>query len=113
MPTPFSAELENSRLGVIYFLGNLQVDLSPEKSVTDLKNAALGFAQGKLGAKGTAVANKAGGVVEAIEKKIDDIGSRSARGSSIASTSPRTTRGSRRSTSGTTCRRSSTAFRTN
>lgn len=73
MPTPFSAELENSRLGVIYFLGNLQVDLSPEKSVTDLKNAALGFAQGKLGAKGTAVANKAGGVVEAIEKKIDDI----------------------------------------
>lgn len=33
-----AAELENARLGVIFFLGNLRVDLSPESSLTDLKN---------------------------------------------------------------------------
>ena len=49
MSTPNrSAEFDNSRLGVIYFLGNLQVDLSPEKSVSDLKDAALGFVKSKV-----------------------------------------------------------------
>ena len=42
-------DLENSRLGVIYFLGNLRVDFSPEDSATALKNKALTILQGKVG----------------------------------------------------------------
>lgn len=69
-----AAELENSRLGVIYFLGNLQVDFSPEDSATKLKNKALALLQSKVGdGKIMAAATKVGGVVEAIDKKVDDI----------------------------------------
>lgn len=75
MPTPRAMELENSRLGVIYFLANLRVDLSPEQSVTDLKNAGLEFLKGKVGdGKVMGAAKKVGGAVESIDKAVDDIG---------------------------------------
>jgi hypothetical protein len=68
------AELVNSRLGVIYFLGNLQVDFSPEKSVTDMKNTALGFVQGKVGdGRILQAATKVGNVVGAADSMVNDI----------------------------------------
>ncbi len=76
-PPPLSSrpeELENSRLGVIYFLGNLQVDFAPESSATDLKNKALAFLQDKVGdGKLMTAATKVGGVVEAVDGKVDQI----------------------------------------
>jgi hypothetical protein len=67
-------ELENSRLGVIYFLGNLRVDFSPEESATALKNKALAFVQGKVGdGKVITAAKKVGGAVESIDKMVDQI----------------------------------------
>jgi hypothetical protein len=67
------AELVNSRLGVIYFLGNLQVDFSPEKSVTDMKNTALGFVQGKVGdGRILQAATKVGNVVGAADSMVND-----------------------------------------
>ena len=78
LPGSRSEELENSRLGVIYFLGNLRVDFSPEQSATDLKNKGLELAQSKvggtkLGDKALTVGKKVGGVVEAIDKTVDEI----------------------------------------
>lgn len=68
------AELVNSRLGVIYFLGNLQVDFSPEKSVTDMKNTALGFVKGKVGdGRILQAATKVGNVVGAADSMVNDI----------------------------------------
>jgi hypothetical protein len=67
-------ELENSRLGVIYFLGNLRVDFSPEDSATDLKNKALTFLHGKVGdGKVMTAAKKVGGVVESIDSTVDQV----------------------------------------
>lgn len=61
-----SAELENSRMGVIYFLGNLQVDFSAE---TSLKDNALKLLGSKAGAA-AAVANIVGGALDPIADKI-------------------------------------------
>lgn len=75
-PTPLTrpAELENSRLGVIYFLGNLRVDFSPEGSATELKNKTLTLLQGKVGdGKIMAAATKVGAAVEAIDRQVDQI----------------------------------------
>lgn len=77
-PTPRSLDLENSRLGVIYFLGNLRVDFSPEQSATELKNKGVEFLQKKVGSsnvggKVVTAAKKVGGVVERIDKTVDDI----------------------------------------
>ena len=77
-PNARSLELENSRLGVIFFLGNLRVDFSPEKSATELKNKGLEFLQGKvgnskLGGKALTAAKKVGGVVESIDRTVDEI----------------------------------------
>jgi hypothetical protein len=59
---------------VIYFLGNLRVDFSPEESATALKNKALAFLQGKVGdGKIMTAAKKVGGVVESIDKQVDQI----------------------------------------
>jgi hypothetical protein len=67
-------ELENSRLGVIYFLGNLRVDFSPENSATALKNKALALLQDKVGdGKAMTAAKKVGGAVESIDKSVDQI----------------------------------------
>ena len=52
-------ELENSRLGVIYFLANLRVDFSAEGSGKDLQKQAVSLIAGKLGTSGAvAVAKK-------------------------------------------------------
>jgi hypothetical protein len=73
-PSSLSAELENSRLGVIYFLGNLQVDFSPEASATELKNKALGLLKSKVGdGRVLKAATKVGGVVESIDEKVNEI----------------------------------------
>ena len=74
VPSTRSTELENSRLGVIYFLGNLRVDFSPETSATQLKNKALTLLQGKVGdGKIMTAAAAVGGAVDAIDKKVDQI----------------------------------------
>jgi len=68
------AELVNSRLGVIYFLGNLQVDFSPEKSVTDMKNTALGFVKDKVGdGRILKAATKVGDVVGAADAMVNQV----------------------------------------
>jgi hypothetical protein len=76
-PAPLSsrtAELENSRLGVIYFLGNLQVTFSPEASATEMKNKALALLQSKVGdGRIMTAANKVGAAVEAVDRKVDAI----------------------------------------
>ncbi len=71
-------ELENSRLGVIFFLGNLRIDFSPEQSATDLKNKGIAFLEGKvggskLGGKAVTAAKKVGGVVEKIDETANQI----------------------------------------
>jgi hypothetical protein len=73
-PSSRTPELENSRLGVIYFLGNLQVDFSPEASATELKNKALELLKSKVGdGRVLKAATKVGGAVESIDKKVDEI----------------------------------------
>ncbi|MDE2051752.1 MAG: hypothetical protein KGJ72_12120 [Gammaproteobacteria bacterium] len=73
-PSSRAAELENSRLGVLYFLGNLRVDFSPEASATELKNKALTMLQGKVGdGRIMTAAAKVGGAVEAIDKQVNEI----------------------------------------
>src|SRR6185437_5858209 len=73
-PSTRPMELENSRLGVIYFLGNLRVDFSPEDSATALKDKALTFLQDKVGdGKIMTAAKKVGSAVEAVDKKVDQI----------------------------------------
>jgi hypothetical protein len=73
-PSSQAAELENSRLGVIYFLGNLQVDFSPEASAKEMKDKALALLKGKVGdGKVMAAAGKVGAVVDGIDKKVDEI----------------------------------------
>ena len=74
VPSSRGGELEHSRLGVIYFLGKLQVDFSPEASATELKNKALAALQGKVGSgKIMKAATKVGGVVEKIDKEVNEI----------------------------------------
>jgi hypothetical protein len=68
-----AAELDNARLGVIFFLGNLRVDLSPESSLTDLKNQATKFIQSKIGDRGRAELELVGRGVEAIDTTVDKI----------------------------------------
>jgi hypothetical protein len=69
-------------LGVIYFLGNLRVDFSPEDSAAELKKKALELLEAKAddGKKmaaakkvGSAVVNKVGSVAEPIEAKVNQI----------------------------------------
>ncbi|MGH8296194.1 MAG: hypothetical protein ACRETZ_11975 [Steroidobacteraceae bacterium] len=74
VPSSRGGELEHSRLGVIYFLGNLRVDFSPEDSATELKNKALAALQGKVGSgKIMQAATEVGGVVEGIDKQVNEI----------------------------------------
>lgn len=74
LPSTRAAELESSRLGVIYFLGNLQVDFSPEASATDLKNKALAVLKAKAGdGRIAAAATRVGGVVEAIDTRVNEV----------------------------------------
>ena len=74
VPASRGGELEHSRLGVIYFLGKLQVDFSPEASVTELKNQALAALQGKVGSgRIMKAATKVGNVVEKADKEVNEI----------------------------------------
>lgn len=74
VPASRGGELEHSRLGVIYFLGKLQVDFSPEASATEMKNKALAALQGKVGSgKVMKAATKVGGLVEGIDKQVNEI----------------------------------------
>ncbi len=74
VPSSRGGELEHSRLGVIYFLGNLRLDFSPESSTTELKNKALAALQGKVGSgKVMKAATKVGGVVEGIDQEVNKI----------------------------------------
>jgi len=76
MPAPASrsAELENSRLGVIFFLGNLRVDFSPEQSASELVDKGLETLKGKVGSgKVMSAANKVGGAVKGLETKVNEI----------------------------------------
>lgn len=78
LPGSRPEDLENSRLGVIYFLANLRVDFSPEQSATDLKNKGLALLESKvgnsnLGGKAVSAAKKVGGVVESIDRTVDQI----------------------------------------
>ena len=74
VPASRGGELEHSRLGVIYFLGKLQVDFSPETSATEMKNKALAALQGKVGSgKVMKAATKVGGLVEGIDKQVNEI----------------------------------------
>lgn len=74
VPSSRAGELEHSRLGVLYFLGKLQVDFSPEDSATEMKNKALAALQGKVGSgKIMKAATKVGGVVEKIDKEVNQI----------------------------------------
>ncbi|MGH7468223.1 MAG: hypothetical protein ACRENP_09580 [Longimicrobiales bacterium] len=68
-----TAELDNARLGVIFFLGNLRVDLSPESSLTDLKNQGMKFLKSKIGDKASAELELVGRGVEAIDSTVDKI----------------------------------------
>src|SRR5690349_10865204 len=75
-PSPLASradELENSRLGVIYFLGNLQVSFTSENSKDDLKDKALGFLQDKVGGGKLVEAVTATGAVKAINSEVDKI----------------------------------------
>ena len=78
LPGSRPLDLENSSTRVIYFLGNLRVDFSPEQSATDLKNKGLALLQSKvgdskLGGKWLTAAKKVGGVVESIDRTVDEI----------------------------------------
>jgi hypothetical protein len=76
MPAPASraAELENSRLGVIFFLGNLRVDFSPEQSASELVDKGLETIKGKLGSgRIMSAASKVGGAVKGLEAKVNEI----------------------------------------
>lgn len=74
VPASRGGELEHSRLGVIYFLGKLQLDFSPEASATEMKNKALAALQGKVGSgKVMKAATKVGGLVEGIDKQVNEI----------------------------------------
>jgi len=74
VPKSRAGELEHSRLGVLYFLGKLQVDFSPEDSATEMKNKALAALQGKVGSgKVMKAATKVGGLVEGIDKQVNEI----------------------------------------
>jgi hypothetical protein len=74
VPASRGGELEHSRLGVIYFLGKLQVDFSPEDSATEMKDKALAALQGKVGSgKIMKAATKVGGLVEGIDKQVNEI----------------------------------------
>ena len=74
VPASRGGELEHSRLGVIYFLGKLQVDFSPEASATEMKDKALAALQGKVGSgKIMKAATKVGGLVEGIDKQVNEI----------------------------------------
>jgi len=69
-------DMENSRLGVIFFLSHLTVDFSPEKSATQLKNDGVKLLEGKLGTSGVkgkivSGAKAVGGVVETIDQTVD------------------------------------------
>lgn len=66
-------ELENSRLGVIYFLANLRVDFSAEDSGKDLQKQAVSLISGKLGTGAAVVAANKLGAVDAIDKAINQI----------------------------------------
>jgi len=69
-----SIELENSRLGVIFFLGNLRVDFSPEESANDLTTKALDLLKGKVGdGKIVGAATTVAGGVESITNTVDQI----------------------------------------
>jgi len=68
-----AVELDNARLGVIFFLGNLRVDLSPESSLTDLKNQATKFLKTKIGDKVGPELALVGKGVEAIDSTVDKI----------------------------------------
>jgi hypothetical protein len=74
VPASRAGELEHSRLGVIYFLGKLQVDFSPEASATEMKDKALAALQGKVGSgRVMKAATKVGGLVEGIDKQVNEI----------------------------------------
>ncbi|HEV2441892.1 MAG TPA: hypothetical protein VGT07_05180 [Steroidobacteraceae bacterium] len=75
VPSSRAGELEHSRLGVIYFLGKLQVDFSPEASATEMKNKALAALQGTKvgGGKVMKAAKKVGGLVEGIDQEVNSI----------------------------------------
>jgi len=66
-------ELENSRLGVIYFLANLRVDFSAEDSGKDLQKQAASLISGKLGTSGAVIVAKKLGAVDAVDKAINQI----------------------------------------
>jgi hypothetical protein len=66
------AELENARLGVIFFLGSLDVSLAPESSISDLKNQAARFIKSKTG-KLDKVLDKVGKGVDTIDGAVNDI----------------------------------------
>jgi hypothetical protein len=68
-----NADLDNARLGVIYFLSSLRVDLSPEQSITDLKNQGVKFLKGKVGPKAGAAIERVGNAVEAVDRTVDQI----------------------------------------
>jgi hypothetical protein len=70
-------DLDNARLGVLYFVGNLRCDLSPEESVSDLKKAATGFLKGKVS---DSRLNRVGAVMggvdsirNAVKQEVDEI----------------------------------------
>jgi len=82
MPSPLfetrPAELEHARLGVIFFLGNLEVSFSPEQSVSELKEKALSAVKGVVGdgrilSAATKVGNVVNSVTDSISAEVDDI----------------------------------------
>jgi hypothetical protein len=66
------ADLENARLGVIFFLSRLEVGSDPEESIGKMKEEAFKFIQGKTRKldKPLALAGKA---LDSIEKIVDDM----------------------------------------
>ena len=74
VPSSRDGELAHARLGVIYFLGKLEVGFSPEASAAELKNKVVTALQGKVG-KGRILtaATKVGDAAEGIEKEVNDI----------------------------------------
>lgn len=73
-------DLENSRLGVVFFLGNLQLDFSPDTASNNFKDEATkvltGIPSGGVGGKIVSAAKSVGaaqGLAKTIDKTVDQI----------------------------------------
>jgi len=73
LPLSQLAELENSRLGVIYFLGHLRVDFAPEQSAAELNDKVHTFVKNRIGDKTAAAVKTVGDLGVKLAGQVDKI----------------------------------------